>query len=87
MIDLSQHKLDISYPCDWTYKVIGASDKEVRDAISEIMFEREHKLDLSNRSSKGKFVSFTLKTVVHTEEDRTDLFKLLTDHSNIIRVL
>lgn len=87
MIDLSQHKLDISYPCDWTYKVIGASDKEITDAVSEIMFERDHNLNVSNRSSKGKFVSYTLKTLVHTEKDRLNLFKLLSEHSNIIRVL
>lgn len=87
MIDLSQRKLELDYPCEWTYKVIGTSDKEVRDAISEIMFEREHNLNVSNRSSKGKFVSFTLKTKVHTEDDRLDLFKLLTEHSNIMRVL
>ncbi len=87
MIDLSQQKLELNYPCDWVYKVIGTSDKEVRDAISEIMFEREHDLNLSNRSSKGKFISFTLKTVVHNENDRVDLFKLLSEHSKVIRVL
>lgn len=87
MIDLSNRKVELDYPCDWTYKVIGTSDKEVRDAISEIMFEREHHLDISNRSSKGKFVSFNLKTLVHTEDDRLNLFKLLTEHSNVLRVL
>lgn len=87
MIDLSQQKLELNYPCDWVYKVIGACDKDVMDAVSEIMFEREHDLNLSNRSSKGKFVSFTLKTLVHNESDRVDLFKLLSEHSKVIRVL
>ena len=87
MIDLSKHKVKIDYPSSWTYKVIGTSDKEVRDAISDIMFEKDHKLTLSNRSSKGKYVSFTLKTKVASEDERLNLFKLLTEHSNINRVL
>ena len=45
------------------------------------------KLKLSNRSSKGKFVSFTLKTTVENEEERLKLFDSLTKHENINRVL
>ncbi len=87
MIDLSQHKVDISYPCEWTYKVIGTSDNKVEKAIKEIFASKKYKLKLSNRSSKGKFVSFTLKTTVENEEERLKFFDSLTKHENINRVL
>lgn len=87
MIDLSQHKVDISYPCEWTYKVIGTSDNKVEKAIKEVFKNKKYKLKLSNRSSKGKFVSFTLKTTVESEEERLKFFHDLTKHENINRVL
>ena len=87
MIDLSKHKVELNYPCEWTYKVIGTSDKKVRDAVKEIMSKKEYKLTLSNRSSKGKFVSFSLKTIVDDEANRVKIFELLTEHKNINRVL
>lgn len=87
MIDLSKHKVKIEYPCEWTYKIIGTSDKKIKTAVDEIMDKKKYKLTLSNRSSKGKFVSFTLKTKVDDESNRLKIFELLTQHKNINRVL
>jgi putative lipoic acid-binding regulatory protein len=87
MIDLSQHKLKLTYPCDWTYKVIGANDKEIIDAVKEIILNKDYKLTPSNKSKKGKFISFTLKTLVYNETHRVELYKLLQEHSKVIRVL
>ena len=35
MIDLSQHKLELNYPCEWVYKVIGANDEDIQNAVRD----------------------------------------------------
>ena len=50
-------------------------------------FEREHNLKPSKTSSKGKFKSYSLEMIVHNDDDRTEIFRLLGEHSDIKMVL
>ena len=41
----------------------------------------------SKTSSKGKFKSYSLEMLVHNDDDRTEIFRLLGEHSEIKMVL
>ena len=87
MIDLSKEKLELNYPCNWIYKVIGYDEKEIKKAVKEVVERDEYTLKISNTSKKGKFQSFTLEVLVHNEDDRKTLYDLLTAHAKIKMVL
>lgn len=87
MIDLSKEKLELNYPCNWTYKVIGYNDEEIKQAVHEVVARSEYTLKPSKTSKKGKFKSFTLEVLVHNEEDRKTLYEILCAHSKIKMVL
>ena len=75
-----QPKLQLTYPCEWPYVVIGASETELRIAINEIVSNRSHTVALSNASTSGKYVSLKVFVVVHNDEDRVGIYDALNDH-------
>ena len=83
MIDLSQHKLELDYPCSWTYKVVIRHEQTIDDIIKEVLDEREHNIKPSKTSTKGKFKSYSLDVLVHNEDDRQEIYKMLSDHEHI----
>ena len=87
MIDLNKEKLELNYPCTWKYKVIGSCEKAISLGVKEVVLDREYKLQASNVSKKGKFLSFSLELIVHNEDDRTTIFDLLGKHESIKMVL
>lgn len=87
MIDLSQHKLELDYPCNWTYKLVIRHEQNIKKIIKEVLDDREHGVKASKISSKGKFKSYTLDCIVENEEDRKALYKVLGDHEHIKMVV
>jgi len=87
MIDLNKHKLELDYPCNWTYKLVVVETVNVKEVVTEVITQREHKLEESKVSSKGKFKSYTLDLIVHNEDDRKTIFEQLGNHSLIKMVL
>jgi len=87
MIDLSQHKLELNYPCSWEYKIIIKHEQTIQEIIKEVLDQREHNIKPSKKSTGGKFKSYTLDMLVHNEEDRKEIYKLLGDHKHIKMVL
>lgn len=87
MIDLNQHKLELDYPCDWEYKVVIKSDKNIKPIAKEIFETREYSVKESKKSSKGKFSSFNIKLTVTSDEDRTSIYKQLHAHEDIKMVV
>ena len=87
MIDLNKEKLELNYPCNWEYKLVVLEHINIKATVKEVIFEREHKVKESKVSSKGKFKSYTLELLVHNEDDRKEIYKMLGDHSNIKMVL
>ena len=55
--------------------------------VKEVVLQREHSVKVSKVSSKGKYKSYTLELLVHNDDDRTEIYKMLGDHSNIKMVL
>ena len=87
MIDLSKEKLELNYPCSWEYKLVVLEHIDIHITVKEVVLQREHKVKASKVSSKGKYKSYSLELLVHNEDDRKEIFKMLGDHSNIKMVL
>lgn len=83
MIDLNKEKLQLDYPCNWTYKLIVKEDTDIKKIARDILLKREHTISDSNSSKKGKFKSYALETLVHNEDDRKELFSNLSKHKDI----
>jgi putative lipoic acid-binding regulatory protein len=87
MIDLNEHKLELDYPCNWTYKLVIRHEQNIKKIIKEVLDQREHGVKPSKISNKGKFKSYTLDLIVENEEDRKELYQILGDHEHIKMVL
>ncbi len=87
IINESEKKVEIAYPCEWKYKVIGEDKEKIEEAVKYVMGERPHTLDFSKTSNKGSYHSYELCTLVHNEDDRTELFRQLKEHNDVKIVL
>jgi len=80
-------KLELTYPCSWSYKLIASEVDALKKAIRDVIDEREHKLTHSKNSKGGKYVSMNLDMLVHNEDDRNFIYEALKAHQNIKMVL
>lgn len=80
-------KLELTYPCSWSYKLIAGEKEALEKAIHDVIVEREHKLTHSKNSKGGKYVSMNLDLLVHNEDDRNFIYEALKAHQNIKMVL
>jgi len=87
IINDSKKKLELTYPCNWCYKVISTEEEMLKKAVRDVILEREHKLSPSNSSKTGKYISMNLDMLVHNEDDRTFIFDALKKHADIKMVL
>ena len=83
----SEKKIVLEYPCNWCYKVIASEREALEQAIRDVIDEREHKITPSNKSKSGKYTSMNLDLLVHNEDDRTFIFEALKKHQDIKMVL
>jgi uncharacterized protein len=82
-----EQKLELEYPCNWCYKVVGEEREKLENAIREVIVEREHTISHSNTSRSGKYISLNLDLLVHNEDDRTFIYEALKAHQHIKMVL
>ena len=66
-------KLEIEYPCEWTFKIIGQDEILMRKAVISTLKSRDHTVNNSNSSSGGKYISLNLMVNVENETDRNDI--------------
>ncbi len=66
-------KLEIEYPCEWTFKIIGQDESLMRKAVISTLKSRDHTVNNSNSSSGGKYISLNLMVNVENETDRNDI--------------
>jgi len=81
------HKPEIRYPCEWEYKIIGAGEDLIREAIRDVVQERTCVVSFSNRSRQGKYVCLNLELIVLNEGDRTSIYESLKEHPSVRMVL
>ncbi len=82
-----KQKIEIEYPSAWTYKLIGHEKEAIKKAIHDVIIERSHTLNHSNKSKTGKYVSMNLELVITSDEERNFIFEALKAHQNIKMVL
>lgn len=87
IINDSQKKLELEYPCSWSYKLIGHEKEAIQKAIHDVILEREHSLAHSNNSKTGKYVSMNLDLIIQNEDERNFIYEALKAHQNIKMVL
>jgi uncharacterized protein len=87
IINDSDQKLVLEYPCNWCYKLIATERRALEQAVRDVISQREHKLTHSNSSKTGKYTSMNLDLLVHNEDDRTFIYEALKKHQDIIMVL
>ena len=80
-------KLELTYPCSWSYKLISSEAETLQQAIRDVINEREHKLTHSKNSKGGKYISMNLDMLVHNEDDRNFIYEALKAHQHIKMVL
>lgn len=81
-----QH-LELDYPCEWEYKVIGLKEQRIIDAAAEILGDRAYDLQPSHVSRNGRYHSMALKLTVADENDRNEIYYALKHHLDIFMVL
>ena len=86
-MNLNGKKAKIDYPCQWQYKLIGRFEELIRDDVKKILKNKEHTLEVSNKSKKGKFISLNLFVKVHNEEERINTFNQLNKSQVIMQIL
>jgi putative lipoic acid-binding regulatory protein len=83
-----EQKVKIDYPTDWKYKLIALEKKHIQDVVKDALDDdKKHKLEISNKSKTGKFISMTLSLQVVSEEERIYLFKKFESSEHIKYVL
>ena len=89
MVNINEidQKLELVYPTDWRYKIVGAERKALEQAVKDVILEREHTLGHSNTSKTGKYVSMNLDLLVHNEDERQFIYEALKAHQHIKMVL
>ena len=87
IINDSEQKLELAYPCSWCYKLIGHEKEAIEQAIRDVILEREHNLTHSNVSKTGKYVSMNLDLVIQNEDERNFIYEALKAHQHIKMVL
>ena len=70
----------LTYPCEWVYVLIGASEVELRSAIEHVVANKRHTVALSHTSAKGKYISFKVLVVVHNDDERTGIYHAFHTH-------
>jgi putative lipoic acid-binding regulatory protein len=69
-----KRKPDLTYPCPWIYKVVGADPDALRQAIAAVVGPRPHTVTPSRTSARGKYHSLNLALEVRDEAERLALY-------------
>lgn len=87
MISLDDKKLELTYPCNWNYKVIIEAHIKISTITASVLGEREHTVRKSNNSKNGKYKSHNVSLLVHNDDDRQMIFEQLKGHKDVKMVL
>ena len=71
------NKPAVTYPCRWSFTLIGTEESAVRAAAAECLAGNVYRLTASRQSRSGKYISLHLDTEVASEEDLNRQFAAL----------
>jgi len=67
-------ELELTYPREWAYRIIGTHEKLIRQLVDDILGDQPYELAPSNESTTGRYVSMHLRLDVRDEAHRDDIF-------------
>ncbi len=73
----------IDYPCEWVYKVIGSDKESVHNAVASVIQDSEYRINGSNTSKTGKYLSFNVTVLVGDEPYRNKIYQAFKGHDDI----
>jgi putative lipoic acid-binding regulatory protein len=80
-------KVQIHYPCQWLYKVIGFDQERLHRALLEIFSKDSCSISYSNSSGSGKYHCLNLEVTVKSEEERNSIYMILKANPQVKTVL
>jgi len=78
---------EISYPREWTFKIIGLDELKMREATACIAEGKSCTILHSKTSTKGKYISLNIKLMIFSSEENHDLYYKFNTHNDIKFVL
>jgi putative lipoic acid-binding regulatory protein len=78
---------ELSYPCDWTYRIVCSDEGELRRVIGELVGTARHTLKSLGESSGGRYRRVELVLAVRDEPHRNAVFVALTRTTGVRFVL
>ncbi len=67
-------KVELEYPTHWDYKVIVNAHCNIKHVVENVIGDRTYKVGKSNNSKDNTYTSYKVTILVHSDEDRTELF-------------
>jgi putative lipoic acid-binding regulatory protein len=86
MILDSNNRPEITYPCEWSYKIIGNNIDKILEAIENAVSGLKYDVTPSNISKNGNYYSLNLKLTVPNEVIRDLIYQKL-DSSESIKIV
>lgn len=86
-MNLEDKKLELTFPCEWQYRVVGKSKESIEESVKNIFGNKTHKITVSKSSSSGKFISINIDTVINSHDERLALHETLRSAEEILYVL
>ncbi len=80
-------KPEITYPTQWTYRIVGTDEASIRSRVEAIAGDRPYVLAPSQESAKGNYVSQRFELEVTDQADRDTIFAALQGDPAIKMVL
>jgi putative lipoic acid-binding regulatory protein len=86
MILDSNNRPEITYPCEWSYKIIGNNIDKILEAIENAVSGLKYDVTPSNISKNGNYYSLNLKLTVPNEVVRDLIYQKL-DSSDSVKIV
>jgi putative lipoic acid-binding regulatory protein len=83
MILDSNKRPEITYPCEWSYKIIGNNIDKMLEAIEIAASGLKYEVTPSNISKKGNYYSLNLTLPVPNEVVRDLIYQKLDSHESV----
>ena len=84
---MKKHKLEITYPCEWIFKIIGTDEKLLCSAVDSIVKNRFCQISHSKKSKTEKYISLNVKLTLLSEEEKDSFYTEFSKHKDIKLVL
>ena len=79
--------LELEYPCQWEYKIIGSDQQQLRDVVSGTLNSMKYSIIHSHNSSGEKFCCLTVEVIVDSDQRRNSIYNALKNHPAVAMVL